>query len=75
MPPSNGTITPIMAMMNEAKPVFFSSSRSVSMPALNIRMITPSSAAFTRKSVSPTQLRQLGPTSTPAISAPTTCGM
>ena len=68
-------MTPIIAMMNEANPVFFSSSRSVSMPALNIRMITPSSAALTRKSVSPTQLSTLGPTRTPAISAPTTCGM
>ncbi len=40
-----------------------------------MRTITPISAAFMRKSVSPISPKQLGPSSRPAIRAPTTCGM
>ena len=38
-------------------------------------MITPISAVLTRKSDSPIRPKQLGPSSRPAISAPTTCGI
>ena len=51
-PPNRGTITPIRAIINDARPLFFSSSRSVSIPAQNIRTMTPISAVFFTKSVS-----------------------
>ena len=53
-------------------PVSFSSCMSVSMPAVNMSMITPISAVFTRKSVLWSTPKPLGPMMMPASSAPTT---
>ena len=44
-PPARGTRTPSNAITNEAFPLFFNSSISVSIPAQNIRTTTPISAA------------------------------
>ena len=74
-PPSKGTITPIRAMIKDALPVFFSSRTSVSRPAVNIRIITPSSAICVINSVSVSTLSMAGPSTRPATSAPTTWGI
>ena len=71
-PPRRGTITPIKAITKEALPVFFSSLISVSKPAVNIRMITPSSAICVINSVSVSTFSIAGPRTRPASRAPTT---
>ena len=75
-PHSNkGMDTPKQAMINDFKPVLFNSFISVSIPAVNINIITPISAVFTRKSELSKIPKPLGPSIMPATSAPTTCGI
>ena len=71
-PPAKGTSTPISAMINDARPVFFSSLMSVSIPAVNINTITPISDTFSMKLTSPNTFRAAGPSTKPASKAPTT---
>ena len=73
-PPNNGKTTPNTATRNDAKPLFLSSSKSVSRPAINIRRITPISEAFWIKSVYSIKSRKDGPSMMPEIRAPTTAG-
>ena len=74
-PPANGTNTPITAIIVAAFPHFFNSFTSVSMPAQNIRITTPTSAVCVKNSVCGIILNTAGPSSKPANNAPTTCGI
>ena len=74
-PPASGTSTPQSAMIKDAFPLAFNSLISVSRPAQNIRTITPSSATALIKFVSVNTPHMAGPKISPAISAPTTCGI
>ena len=71
---SRGVNTPSTAITLACTPVSFSSFMSVSMPAVNISMITPISAALTKKSVLSSTPKPLGPMMMPASRAPTTWG-
>ena len=73
-PPPSGTNTPSRAMTNDASPAFFSSCKSVSRPALNIRTITPNSAKLLIREFRSTTSSNIGPKIMPAANAPTTCG-
>ena len=59
-------------MTKALPPVSFKSFMSVSMPAVNMSIITPISAVFLMKSVISIKPRQLGPRMIPASKAPTT---
>ena len=73
-PMTSGAITPMAATSREARPERFSPSMSVPRPALNMMMMTPSSAIWSIKLVSGTRSKQAGPSSIPAMRAPTTWG-
>ena len=73
-PPTSGTITPHRAMTVLATPHFFISRISVSSPAANMSTITPISDRLLSTGVLSREirLRHTGPSTIPAISAPTT---
>ena len=81
-PSASGTTTPNSATKLALSPERFNSFRSVSSPAPNIIIITPSSAKNVRNCDSPTGTNRppvsgdqiAGPIKIPAIRAPTTCG-
>ena len=73
-PDPMGRATPITATIIEARPTRRSSSRSVSMPTVASRMMTPTSARIFVASVDPTSPRTDGPMRMPAVISPMTAG-
>ena len=69
-----GSATPITATTMEALPTRRSSSRSVSMPTVASRMMTPTSARIFVASVEPTRPSTDGPMRIPAQISPMTAG-
>ena len=72
---ARGTSTPHSATQKPLLPAFFSSCRSVVIPAVNRITMAPSSLSWDRNAVSVSTFSMAGPRINPASRAPTTWGI